>query len=289
MSDDNNVIPNGDAGVTAAPEMSTSDIINAHLNPESQPEAQPTEAPAQESAESEPVQEPQGRAEDRINELNQKFYDAQRQKEQLELMIASNPVMRSEYERLINGGATSDQAINQMAGGQPQQPAPVELPEYDPFDADVVRAYARAEFMKELQPLQQQIAQYEQFIQQQQEERIQQQFQQAGEYIDGILYEAVPQAKEDEIAQGLVTFYFQNAVKQLHPSQRNDLNALAEAARQAGAIAKQKITERFGQAQPVQAAPAKLPYSESATNMVQPRPAQPDSLHGMINAHLSRS
>lgn len=282
--------------------------INAHLSGETTPtteEQKPANVPTSETPQEQPqedpqevqpeAQEPRSRAEERINEVNQKFYEAQRKAEQLELFIASNPQARAAYEAAIYGQQMSQQPQIQTSGND-------ELPEWDPHDPDVVEKYAEKLFEQKYGS---KIQQFEQFLENQKQQAIQTQRQNLIGSVDETLFTELPSAKENDVHFAVANHFLQQEVASfpqeyqyamanfaaLHPQDQGMVvQALQQAAKKASEKAKQEL--KLGQAAPVAAPPQSNPpkvFSEGATNLVQPRPAgEPTDLNGMIQAHLSR-
>jgi len=258
------------------------DGINSHLSGDgAQPETPVETTEAVEAETPETVEEEPARADERITQLVQEREQERRQREQLELMIAANPQMRAEYERLVYG-----QQVEQ----------PPQLPDWDPYDPEVIEAHKKA--MKE--ELMQEFAPFIQFVQAQQQSQLEARKQEVVGHIDNLVFQEYPEAKENPLAFKVVN---QNLIDelaklppeiqqarqyfpQLNPQQQAIVkNAMEQAAR--NAVAQAKLDLQGFQQAPAPAPPPKV-FSEGGTNLVQQKANEPTDVNSMILAHLNK-
>lgn len=267
---------------------------------------------------------PQGRAEDRINELTSRNNELQRAYDAMQVFVASNPEIRNAYVQAFNPNAAQQfpQQAAMQQQGQPSGPdfphfqvtdqERQSLPEWEPYDQDVVRQHAKV-MMKEmlgemmgptLAPLahalvqmQQQVVPTVQSIAQEREAAVQQQ---AVSHLDGVIFNEIPSAKDNDahfavanqaLSQELAMLQQQTAQQYGRPPSMPEIE---EAAKKAAAKAKTWINSFTSQQQTTQVAngyaqTAQPMFAEGATNLVQSRPNGAGTSQDAILAHLNRN
>lgn len=247
-------------------------------SPEGQPQGEPTE----------PVETEATRAEKRIQEvltqqaqMQQQMLAAQRENEQWRLMIMSNQAMRSEYERMQNGGQPQ----------QAQQPQQVQVPEWDPFEPDKAQAnvsqWALQAVQEQYGSTIERLLGLEQQLQAQIEQQQQAAHDQLAQTVDQVFYEALPSVKDNQahhfIAEGLFKQAVQNGIQN---GQQMTQEFFLQTARQAAEQAKQAIQGLGGPKPSITGAAPKV-FTEGTGNLVSSVGEQPKDLNGLISAHIN--
>lgn len=310
-------------GSSESPSLEAPQEVNpfdAHLagggvTEEAQPQA--TDTTTEEAIQPEVEQEPQGRAEQRIQELirqNSELNQRAQMADQLQMFIASNPQARAAYEQAIGQGATPEQA--QQAAAQTQQTQqtgkwygdvaqdPTAVPEWDPFDENVVREHAKVLIHDMVQdalaPLMQQFQPVTSYVEQLQQQQVQAEVQSTLSSVQEAIYAEIPSAKDNQahftLTKGKLLEQIQTLPQQyqqaiydyeyLNPQDRQIVGqVLTQCVKQASQQAKELINLLGPAQQQANAQEVPKPFAEGGTNLVAPRPNEPGN---PFLAHINR-
>lgn len=268
---------------------SIADALNAHLNRDgNEPTPEQPQEPAQPAGNPPPSEGGSLSAEEQL-----KAY---------QLMIAANPVMSAEYERLLNGGQPAQPAQPQPQPGQPQPQAATAsnvndepLPEWNAFDEDTVRQHGRVWLREEIAPVQETLNQVVQVLQGIMGERVQTQQQQLVDSLDEVMFSELPSARDNDQHFEVANMVLRDELSKIPQNMLANPQVLAEASRRASTRTKQILGIAGVQPAPVPGQQpqaiqpaAQKPYAEAPTNYVTPRANEPNDVNGLLMAHLHR-